>query len=90
MASELTVKIVEILNNHLELKHLDATNIDDEQLVKLGVNSLTFIKIAFAIETEFGFRFQNEELDFIKYPSFKSFIDFIETKINTAKGDLEC
>lgn len=85
MANDLTIKIVEILKNQLEFEQLDAATINSEQLIKLGINSLTFIKIAFAIETEFGFKFKNEELDYLKYPSFRSFIDFIESKITSVK-----
>ena len=47
-----------------------------------GVDSITFIKIVVALESEFGFEFDDEMLLITAFPTIKSMIEYIKTKID--------
>lgn len=62
---------------------LDASEIQaDTELLTLGVNSISFIKIVVAIEAEFGFEFMDDELNFEsdEFRTFGAFVEFIQSK----------
>lgn len=46
-----------------------------------GVDSITFIKIVVALESEFGFEFDDEMLLITAFPTIKSMIEYVETKV---------
>ena len=46
-----------------------------------GIDSVTFIKIVVALESEFDFQFDDEMLLITVFPTIKSMIDYIELKI---------
>lgn len=45
------------------------------------VDSITFIKIVVALETEFNFEFDDEMLLITKFPTVKSIVEYIELKM---------
>ena len=49
----------------------------------VGLDSITFIKIIVALEGEFDFEFEDEMLLITKFPTIKSMIDYVESKIMT-------
>ena len=46
-----------------------------------GVDSITFIKIIVALESEFDFEFDDEMLLITAFPTIKSMIEYVETKV---------
>ena len=46
-----------------------------------GVDSITFIKIVVALESEFYFEFDDEMLLITAFPTIKSMIEYVETKV---------
>ncbi|MDR1117387.1 MAG: acyl carrier protein [Oscillospiraceae bacterium] len=46
------------------------------------LDSITFIKIVVALEGEFGFEFDDEMLLITKFPTVKSMIEYVESKVN--------
>lgn len=46
-----------------------------------GVDSITFIKIVVALESEFDFEFDDEMLLITAFPTIKSMIEYVETKV---------
>ncbi len=82
MSKELELKvrsiIGEIVDNKLQLEQL---TIEDD-ITKVGVNSISFIKLIVAIEDEYGIKFNNEDLIDDKLTILKHLIFHIQKKIN--------
>lgn len=54
-------------------------------LQDLEINSITFIKIVVALESEFDFEFEDEKLLFAAFPCVKDIIDYI---ISRSDGEI--
>lgn len=54
----------------------------DLKLVDIGVSSITFIKTIVAIETEFDFEFDDEDLDYNKFPNIGSLVTYVQNKVS--------
>jgi len=50
---------------------------------QLDIDSITFIKIVVALESEFDFEFDDEMLLITKFPTVKTMIEYVELKVNT-------
>ncbi|OBZ14198.1 hypothetical protein A8L34_09565 [Bacillus sp. FJAT-27264] len=48
----------------------------------IGLNSITFIKIVVDLESEFSFEFDDEKLLSKEFPTIKSMIEYLESKIS--------
>ncbi len=72
------IKIIEIIRENID----DSISMDDidinSNLVDVGVDSIKFIKIVITIETEFDFEFGYDDLDFNKFLTVKSLVDYVE------------
>lgn len=75
----------------LEIKRIFFENINDESklvfslgsnLSVLNLDSITFIKIIVCIEEAFNFEFDDEMLLFTAFPTVKSIIEYVESKIS--------
>ena len=55
----------------------------DMELDSLNINSITFIEIIVSLETEFDFEFDDEMLLFAKFPTVKSMVEYVESKVTT-------
>jgi amino acid adenylation domain-containing protein len=53
----------------------------ETKLADAGLNSITFVKIVVALESEFGFEFDGEKLLIKEFPTVKSMIEYLESKI---------
>ena len=53
--------------------------VDDNSLSSLGINSIEFVKIAVAIETEFDIEFQDNDLDASKFQTIDDIIGYIKS-----------
>lgn len=73
-------KCIDIIQSCLEDKCDKKICLEDE-LSALDINSITFISIIVAIENAFDFEFDDEMLLFTVFPTVKSMIDYVETKI---------
>lgn len=49
-----------------------------DSLLKLGLNSITFIKLVIEIEKEFDIEFDDDALDFEKYNSVDEFCNYVD------------
>lgn len=75
-------RLKDCLEKALELEKKDVKKIDmDTPLQDLGINSMLFMKIVVAIENEFDFEFQNENLDYSKFQTYGDILKFIEDEI---------
>jgi acyl carrier protein len=59
-------------------KHFEEVDIN-EDLGKIGINSITFIKIIVAIESEFNIEFNDEDLEHRKFSNIKSIITYVKS-----------
>ena len=76
------LKIIEIIRGNLEVPvSADVINYSSN-IADLGINSITFIRIVVAIETEFDFEFGDEDLDANKYPTVYSIVIYVENRLS--------
>ncbi len=52
----------------------------DAELSSVGIDSVTFIEIAVALEEAFGFEFEDEKLSVAAFPTIRSIIDYVVMK----------
>jgi acyl carrier protein len=52
----------------------------DSDIASLGINSIDFIKILVALETEFELEFDEEDLNMKRFPTIQSIVTYIENK----------
>lgn len=53
---------------------------ESEDLFKLGIDSISCIKLIIAIETEFGFEFTDEDLDMDNMKTIATITGYVEGK----------
>jgi amino acid adenylation domain-containing protein len=70
----------EVIIENLSEKKLDDI-LFDMDFISVGLDSITFIKIVVALEGEFDFEFDDEMLLITKFPTIKSMIEYVESKI---------
>lgn len=74
-------KLKEIFKDNINLQvPVEQINLEDT-LVTLGIDSISFIKIIVSVETEFGIEFNDEDLDFNKFPDISSFVSYVRSKV---------
>lgn len=79
-SNDIEEKVLKIIMENME-NIKDSNNITSDMSLKyLGINSITFIKIVLTIETEFGFEFGDEDLDYNKFLTLKDLVKYIEQK----------
>lgn len=79
MSNEIESKVRALIKDNIELI-MPIENIDIEQdLIKLGMDSINSIKIIVAIEKEFAF--EDEDLNYENFQNIKTIISYIERRI---------
>jgi len=72
-------RLMEILKEQVE--DIDESEVTmDSKLTDIGINSLSFIKIAVAIEKEFNMQFEVENLSVENFETLKNILEYIEKK----------
>jgi len=79
--NEVLLIIKRIVVENLDILAESIENRPEATLQEIGVNSISFIKIVVAIEAEFKFEFDDENLDFNKFPTLNSIVSYTERKI---------
>lgn len=77
--SDIQKRIFEVITENLDSK-IDVVTLDTA-FAGIGIDSITFIKIVIALEGEFDFEFDDEMLLITKYPTVKSMIEYVQSKI---------
>lgn len=54
----------------------------EDSLDRLGINSVSYIKIVIELENEFDIEFDDDCLNYESFKSVKNIVDYINTKIN--------
>lgn len=86
--SELQKKIFYTIMTNIDEAVFPDITIDTD-LTGIGLDSITFIKIVVSLEEVFDFEFDDEMLLFTVFPTFRSMIKYVESKIskNTSVSD---
>lgn len=77
--SNIQKRALEVISTNLDSKIGDVTL--KTAFAGAGVDSITFIKIIVALESEFDFEFDDEMLLITKFPTLKSMIEYVESKV---------
>ena len=80
---EMTVvqkKALEVIVSNLDAK-LSGEILLDTDFASVGIDSITFIKIVVALEGEFDFEFDDEMLLITKFPTVRTMISYVESKV---------
>lgn len=80
MVSEIDAKVRQIIKNNLKTKVPVEEIKGDEPLENFGISSMNFIRIIVEIETEFGFAFSNETLQFEKLNTLNKLVLYIDSQ----------
>ena len=78
---DISKKALEIIISNLNENSLNEISLDMD-FNSIGLDSITFIKIIVALETEFGFEFEDEMLLITKFPTVKTMVEYVESKAN--------
>ncbi|MGX5556805.1 phosphopantetheine-binding protein [Bacillus cereus] len=79
LAIETTLK--EILKRELELTdQIDQLQLKDS-LASIGLSSVSFIKLVIAIETQFDFEFEDEDLNYKVFQTLQDVVNYVEKRI---------
>ncbi len=80
--NEIENKIKELFINSVETQ-MYSNEIDvNENMSSYGINSISYIKLTVAIESEFSIEFSDEDLDYNKFPNLVYLISYVEMKLN--------
>jgi acyl carrier protein len=73
--------IIGIIKNKQDINNV--TFNEETELSALNINSITFIEIVVALESEFNFEFDYEMLLNTKFPTIRTMIEYVESKVKT-------
>ncbi len=76
-------KIINIIKEELSIEHVTP----EMELEKIEINSIGFIKIIVAIETEFDFEFEDEKMLFSAFPKIEDIIHYTKLKTYETKSN---
>lgn len=81
MSQEIEAKVRELIKEVVELTvPIEEVGIEDD-LMNLGMNSINSIKVIVAIEEEFGFEFDDEDLNFENFRNIRKLVSYIESRV---------
>jgi len=77
--NETQAKALEVIVSTFDSKNGDVTL--ETGFSDAGVDSITFIKIVVALESEFDFEFDDEMLLITKFPTIRTMVEYVESKV---------
>lgn len=77
---DLKDEILNVIKSNVD-QNIFGTVTFDMELSSSGIDSITFIKIVVALEESYNFEFDDEMLIFTSFPTIKSMIEYVESKI---------
>ena len=78
---EIKEKIIEILSAHSEMENAYQYLQENDDLNRLDMNSISFIKMVVDMEREFGFEFEDEALNYNKFTSFSQLYKYVDDQM---------
>ncbi|MGX5556870.1 phosphopantetheine-binding protein [Bacillus cereus] len=81
-ALAIEAKLKEILKRELELTdQIDQLQLKDS-LNSIGLSSVSFIKLIVAIENQFDFEFEDEDLNYKVFQTLQDIVNYVENAIH--------
>lgn len=74
---EIEQKIFELIKKNIANKKMDIL----ANLTDLGINSITFVKILIAIENEYDFEFDDDDLNFENFKTVSTLAKYVEDRL---------
>jgi acyl carrier protein len=78
MSDDIRTRVITMLKENLE----DADGLEklnpDYDLSSFGINSVTFIKLVIAAEMEFGFSWNDDDLDYKDFSTVNNIVEYIK------------
>ncbi|GFI55346.1 hypothetical protein IMSAG013_00388 [Clostridiales bacterium] len=78
-------KIVDVIASNMDEIYSGELSLDMD-LLNMGLDSFTFIKIVVKLESAFDFVFDDEMLINTEFPKLKMMVEYVESKIARDKG----
>ena len=85
MSQSIEEKVLQIIKTNIDLEDPSEEIGLEDDLLLLGINSISFVKIVVALEDEFDMEFDDEDLDYSLFRNANILIDYI--KKNSEIGD---
>ncbi len=79
---EIKNKIINILCEHLDNVTEEEIEENEDNLLRLGINSILFLKLVIEIEKEFNIEFDDEMLDYTQFNSLVILCAYVEKCLN--------
>ena len=82
MLSHIEKNLLDVLKTNVEIPEKVSLDCGFEEM---GVNSINYIKLVVAVETKFGFEFDDDDLDYTQFKTPHDLISYIRkhVQINT-------
>ena len=80
-------KIVEVIASNMDEIYSGEISLDMD-FSNIGLDSFTFIKIVVNLESEFDFEFDDEMLLNIVFPTLKTMVEYVESKISSKESTI--
>ena len=81
-------KIVDIIASNMDEIYSGELSLDTN-LLNMGLDSFTFIKIVVKLESAFNFVFDDEMLINTMFPKLKMMVEYVESKIELNKRNIK-
>ncbi len=75
---EIVKKILIDSLNEFEIEQIDF----EQNFIEQGVNSIAFIRVVIAIEKEFGFEFEDKDLNIENFQNLNKLVNYIADRLN--------
>lgn len=86
MLKDTEQRVIEVIKRDIGLTYYKVENLSaDTNISQLGINSITFIKLIVALETEFNIEFGESYLDYGNFTDISSISSYIETVLNASE-----
>ncbi|WP_373265141.1 non-ribosomal peptide synthetase [Hungatella hathewayi] len=77
--SEIQIKVLDIIVSNLNKEVTKEISLE-EDIIKLGFDSISFINVVVAIENEFSLEFEDDKLLISSFSSIKSILEYVENR----------
>lgn len=80
---EIKLKLQDIIQKNTQIAGVTLEEFDlEDAIASIGINSIGFVRIVVAIETEFDFEFDDDYLDPTRFQSINDIIEYIMVNVN--------
>ncbi len=73
--------LMESICEYCDMENINTYLQCNDDLTKLGMNSISFIKLVVNLENKFNIEFDDENLDYNKFTSLIALCDYIKEKL---------